>query len=123
MTHSPAPRLTSRARLQQKLDANKQAREQKAHEAAVLAARLRQLDHTERRRLQAQVGQLADDAGLLAYDLATLRRLFTAVVRMSLKDPRAVGEFLGLDAILHGEVRGIVLVDDEGVPLEREEGR
>jgi hypothetical protein len=43
---------------------------------AVLEARQRQLDFDERRRLYAQVGKLADAAGLLTYDLGVLEKAF-----------------------------------------------
>lgn len=88
---------------------------------ASLDAQQRDFDRAQRLKQQAAVGKLADEAGLLAYDLETLHKLFTAVIRMSTKDPRAVGEFLGLDAILHGEVDMITVVDDQGEPLGKEE--
>jgi hypothetical protein len=45
----------------------------------VLAAQLRALDQQARRRRQAEVGRLADEVGLLAYDLEVLRRVFADV--------------------------------------------
>jgi hypothetical protein len=64
------------AAIQRRLAESKQAREKHAHEAVFLEAQLRQVEKDERRRLQAQVGRLADDAGLLAYDLGLLEKAF-----------------------------------------------
>lgn len=62
--------------LQRKLAENKQAREKLAHDAAFLEAQLREGEKAARHRLRAQVGQLADDAGLLVYDLGCLEKAF-----------------------------------------------
>jgi len=87
-----------KAALQRKLAENQQAREKLAHNAAVLAAQLREGDQAARQRLRQQVGKLADDAGLLAYDLACLEKAFLRVVdtlREEHRDVRGMGGGLG----------------------------
>lgn len=68
--------------LARKLAENRQAREKLATEAAFLEAQQRQLARDERRRLWSEVGRLADDAGLLAYDLETLAQAFARLQRL-----------------------------------------
>lgn len=54
---------------------------QKAHEAAYVAALVEETRQQERDAKHVQVGKLADDAGLLAYDLATLADAFVRLAR------------------------------------------
>jgi hypothetical protein len=70
------PKETPTEALTRKLAENKQAREKLAHEAAFLEAQQRQLARDARRRQWVVIGQLADAAGLLAYDLGTLEKAF-----------------------------------------------
>lgn len=54
---------------------------QKTHEDAYVAAQVRESEQQARDAKQALVGKLAEDAGLLAYDLATLADAFVRLAR------------------------------------------
>jgi ABC-type transporter Mla subunit MlaD len=63
--------------LQRQLADTQAERQKLAEQAARLEAALRHMQREERRKLQAEVGKIADAAGLLAYDLPTLMQAFT----------------------------------------------
>jgi ABC-type transporter Mla subunit MlaD len=64
------------ARLRQQLAAVQAERAAKLTQTARLEAQLRRLAREQRGTLQAEVGKLADAAGLLAFDLPTLEKAF-----------------------------------------------
>lgn len=98
------------AQAQAQITAGKRAL-QMIHSAQRKAA----LDARDTRRVE--VGTLVEECGLSGLDNAVLKKALIALRRMSVTDPKAVEEFIGLDAILHGDVDLIQVVGEHGKSL------